>query len=178
MRFLRPLAGWAAASCGVLLLACSPDKVDGKYLAMPHDLGAGVFHWRKSWFKEVGTEKFPATFDELFAVGKKLKDKGRPLGQAFGHSFGDPPGWCYAMLWAYGGQEVDGGTSRLGQVGREPVGPARRQPRGPGAGAFAWIGGCFADAPLRVALPHPAQVQRRHARPHLDTRLRQPRGNH
>jgi multiple sugar transport system substrate-binding protein len=82
-------------------------NVDGKYLAMPHDLGAGVFHWRKSWFKEVGAEKFPATFDELFAVGKKLKDKGRPIGQAFGHSFGDPPGWCYAMLWAYGGQEVD-----------------------------------------------------------------------
>ena len=82
-------------------------KVDGKYLAVPHDFSGGVIHWRKSWFKEVGTEKFPETFDEYHAVGKKLKEKGRPFGQAYGHSFGDPPGWCYATMWAYGGREVD-----------------------------------------------------------------------
>jgi multiple sugar transport system substrate-binding protein len=82
-------------------------KVNGKYLSYPHDQGNNAFHWRKSWFKEVGVEKFPATYEELFAVGKKLKDKGRPFGQALGHSFGDPPTWCYAFLWAYGGQEVD-----------------------------------------------------------------------
>ncbi len=82
-------------------------KVNGKYLAYPHDQTNNAVHWRKSWFKEVGVEKFPTTFEELFAAGKKLKEKGHPLGQALGHSFGDPPTWCYSMLWAYGGQEVD-----------------------------------------------------------------------
>ncbi|HYU19198.1 MAG TPA: extracellular solute-binding protein [Chloroflexota bacterium] len=83
------------------------SKVDGKYLTMPHDFGGGVIHWRKSWFKEVGSEAFPKTYEEYHDVGKKLKAKGRPFGQALGHSFGDPPGWCYSMLWAYGGREVD-----------------------------------------------------------------------
>jgi multiple sugar transport system substrate-binding protein len=82
-------------------------KVDGTYLAVPHDFGGGVLHWRKSWFKEVGVETFPDNYDDYHAAGKKLKEKGRPFGQAFGHSFGDPPGWCYAMMWAYGGREVD-----------------------------------------------------------------------
>jgi multiple sugar transport system substrate-binding protein len=82
-------------------------KVDGKYLAVPHDYVGATMHWRKSWFKEVGVEKFPATFEELHAVGKKLKDKGHPLGQSLGHSIGDPIFWVYPMIWAYGGQEVD-----------------------------------------------------------------------
>ena len=82
-------------------------RVEGKYLAMPHDNSGGVIHWRKSWFKDVGAERFPATIEEYHEVGKKLKANGRPFGQAFGHSFGDPPGWCYYMMWAYGGQEVD-----------------------------------------------------------------------
>ncbi|MFN8522891.1 MAG: substrate-binding domain-containing protein [Chloroflexota bacterium] len=85
----------------------SATKVDGKYLAMPHDQGGGVVHWRKSWFKEIGSEKFPETLDAYHEAGKKLKAKGRPFGQAFGHSFGDPPGWCYAVMWNYGGRERD-----------------------------------------------------------------------
>jgi multiple sugar transport system substrate-binding protein len=85
--------------------ACT--NVDGKYLAMPHDAGGGIVHWRKSMFAEVGATSYPQTYAELHAVGKALKDAGRPLGQAFGHSFGDPPGWCYSMMWGYGGQEVD-----------------------------------------------------------------------
>ena len=82
-------------------------KVDGKYLGIPHDVVPNAVHWRKSWFKDAGAEQFPATFDELFAVGKKLKQNGRPLGQALGHSFGDPATWSYPMLWSYGGREVD-----------------------------------------------------------------------
>jgi multiple sugar transport system substrate-binding protein len=85
--------------------ACT--NIDGKYLAMPHDAGGGIVHWRKSWFAEAGATAYPQTYADLHTVGKKLKDKGRPLGQAFGHSFGDPPGWCYSMMWGYGGQEVD-----------------------------------------------------------------------
>jgi len=85
--------------------ACT--NVDGKYLAMPHDAGGGIVHWRKSWFAEAGASAYPQTYAELHTLGKTLKDAGRPLGQAFGHSFGDPPGWCYSMMWGYGGQEVD-----------------------------------------------------------------------
>ncbi|MBA2451246.1 MAG: extracellular solute-binding protein, partial [Chloroflexi bacterium] len=87
----------------------SAAKVDGKYLSMPHHQVPNAIHWRKSWFKEAGVEKFPATFEELFEVGKKLKANGHPLGQALSQSFGDPPTWSYPMLWAYGGQEVDQG---------------------------------------------------------------------
>ncbi|MDP8922261.1 MAG: extracellular solute-binding protein, partial [Chloroflexota bacterium] len=50
---------------------------------------------------------FPGTFESYFDVGKKLKANGRPLGQALSHSFGDPPTWCYPLMWAYGGREVD-----------------------------------------------------------------------
>jgi len=85
--------------------ACT--NVDGKYLAVPHDAGGGIVHWRKSWFAEAGSPTYPQTYADLHTVGKTLKDAGRPLGQAFGHSFGDPPGWCYSMMWGYGGQEVD-----------------------------------------------------------------------
>jgi multiple sugar transport system substrate-binding protein len=83
------------------------NKVDGRYLAVPHDFVGNAIHWRQSWFKEVGVETFPKTFDELFAAGKKLKANGHPLGQALGHSFGDPPTWSYPLMWAYGGTEVD-----------------------------------------------------------------------
>ena len=85
--------------------ACT--NVDGTYLAMPHDAGGGIVHWRKSWFAEAGATSYPQTYADLHTLGKTLKDAGRPLGQAFGHSFGDPPGWCYSMMWGYGGQEVD-----------------------------------------------------------------------
>jgi multiple sugar transport system substrate-binding protein len=82
-------------------------NVEGKYLAMPHDFGGGIMHWRKSLFAQAGATSFPQTYDEYHAVGKQLKASGMPYGQAFGHSFGDPPGWCYSLLWGYGGREVD-----------------------------------------------------------------------
>jgi multiple sugar transport system substrate-binding protein len=83
------------------------NKVDGKYLGVPHDFVGNAVHWRKSWFTEVGADRFPATFAEYHAAGKKLKDNGHPLGQALGHSFGDPPTFCYPLMWAHGGREVD-----------------------------------------------------------------------
>jgi len=81
---------------------------DGKWYAMPHDTSGGVIHWRQSWFKDTGgVTAFPQKLDAYHEIGKKLKAKGYPFGQAFGHSFGDPPGWCYSMMWGYGGREVD-----------------------------------------------------------------------
>jgi multiple sugar transport system substrate-binding protein len=83
------------------------SNVGGKYFGVPHDFVGNAVHWRKSWFKEAGAETLPGTFAEYHEAGKKLKANGHPLGQALGHSFGDPPTWSYPLMWAYGGQEVD-----------------------------------------------------------------------
>src|SRR4029077_4181145 len=66
-------------------------------------------------FEAVGFTKFPQTWDEYRDAGKKLKAKGQPLGQAMGHSFGDPPTFFYPYLWSWGGKEVekDGKTVAL-----------------------------------------------------------------
>jgi multiple sugar transport system substrate-binding protein len=48
-------------------------------------------------------QRIPKTWDEYREVGKKLKAKGKPIGQALGHSFGDPPVFSYAFLWDFGG---------------------------------------------------------------------------
>ncbi len=37
--------------------------------------------YRRSWFNEVGAKEFPKTWDEYREVGKKLKAKGKPIGQ-------------------------------------------------------------------------------------------------
>ena len=63
--------------------------------------------YRKSWFDEVGYSKYPETWDEYRDAGKKLKAKGHPIGQALGHSFGDPPTFAYPLMWSFGGNEVD-----------------------------------------------------------------------
>jgi multiple sugar transport system substrate-binding protein len=89
---------------------------DGKkWLAMPFAVIGGMIAYRKSWFEEVGASKFPATWEEYREVGKKLKAKGRPIGQTLGHTFGDSPTFTYPYLWSWGGKEVeaDGKTVNL-----------------------------------------------------------------
>ena len=51
--------------------------------------------------------KFPETWEELRRVGKQLKAKGHPYGQALGHSFADPVTFAYPLLWSFGGKEVE-----------------------------------------------------------------------
>src|SRR5437773_229598 len=63
--------------------------------------------YRDDWFKEAGASKYPDTWDELRKVGIELKKKDRPLGQAFGHSLGDPNNWAYSVTWGFGGAEID-----------------------------------------------------------------------
>ena len=82
-------------------------KVDGKWVAMPMCIVGALNAYRKSWFAEAGASKFPETWDEYRAVGKKLKANGTPIGQALGQSFGDPPTFAYPLMWAFGGMEVD-----------------------------------------------------------------------
>jgi multiple sugar transport system substrate-binding protein len=82
-------------------------KADGKWVGMPMGIIGAMNAYRKSWFDEVGYSKFPETWDQYHDAGKKLKAKGRPIGQALGQSFGDPPTFAYPLMWAYGGMEVD-----------------------------------------------------------------------
>jgi len=82
-------------------------KVGGKWLAVPHSIIGNAVAYRRSWFEEVGVKEFPKTWEAYREVGKKLKAKGRPVGQALGHSFGDPPTFAYPLLWSFGGAETD-----------------------------------------------------------------------
>jgi multiple sugar transport system substrate-binding protein len=81
---------------------------DGKHwIAVPWCVLGAQIAYRKSWLEEVGYSKFPQTWEEYRDAGKKLKAKGRPIGQALGHSFGDPPTFFYPYLWSWGGKEVE-----------------------------------------------------------------------
>ena len=88
-------------------------KVGGRYLGIPSGHSGTAVNYRISWFKEAGVadaedgRKMDMTWDEYFAVGKKLKEQGKPFGQALGHSTGDPPAFCYPYMWCHGAMEVD-----------------------------------------------------------------------
>ena len=88
-------------------------KVGGRYLGIPSGQSNTAVNYRISWFKEAGVadaedgRKMDMTWDEYFAVGKKLKEQRKPFGQALGHSTGDPPAICYPYMWCHGAMEVD-----------------------------------------------------------------------
>lgn len=83
---------------------------DGKkWIAMPFTILGVLLTNRKSWFADAGVtpDKFPSTWEEYRAVGKKMKPKGRPFGQTLAHAFGDGPAGWYPYLWSWGGKEVE-----------------------------------------------------------------------
>ena len=80
--------------------------VGNKWIGVPWCVGGGRVAYRKSWLAEAGYDKFPDTWEALREAGKKLKAKGRPVGQTAGHTFGDAPGFWYPYLWSWGGKEV------------------------------------------------------------------------
>ncbi len=86
-------------------------QVNGKWLGVPTGNTNIAVNYRISYLKQAGVadpeHKFIDTWEELFAVGKKLKDAGKPIGQALGHSTGDPQTFCYPYMWSYGAMEVD-----------------------------------------------------------------------
>jgi multiple sugar transport system substrate-binding protein len=81
--------------------------VGNKWIGVPWTTGGAMIAYRKSWLEEVGAKSFPADWDTFRDIGKKLKAKGRPIGQTAGHTFGDAPGWWYPFLWSFGGKEVE-----------------------------------------------------------------------
>src|SRR5579872_6589187 len=96
-----------AAEGGYYSVAKEVAKVGNKWIGVPWTVGGGLVSWRPSWFAEVGHSEFPKTWDAMRDAGKKLKAKGRPIGQTAGHTFGDAPGWWYPVLWSFGGKEVE-----------------------------------------------------------------------
>ena len=83
---------------------CSDGKM---FMGMPWAVIGGMIAYRKSWFDEIGVTKFPETWEQYREAGKKLKAKGRPIGQTLGHTFGDAPGFSYPYMWSWGGKEVE-----------------------------------------------------------------------
>jgi multiple sugar transport system substrate-binding protein len=81
--------------------------VGNKWIGVPWAFVGTLVAYRKSWFDEIGYNTFPETWDALRDAGKKLKAKGRPIGQTAGHTFGDAPQWWYPYLWSWGGKEVE-----------------------------------------------------------------------
>jgi multiple sugar transport system substrate-binding protein len=83
---------------------------DGKkWIAMPFTILGVLFINRISWFAQEGVtpNKFPKTWTDYRDVGRKLKARGRPLGQTLAHAFGDGPAFWYPYLWSWGGKEVE-----------------------------------------------------------------------
>ncbi len=77
------------------------------WIAIPSAFIGVMIAYRKSWFSEVGYDKFPETWEQYRDAGKKLKAKNRPIGQSLGQSFGDPQTFVYPLLWSFGGKEVE-----------------------------------------------------------------------
>ena len=84
-----------------------------KWLGVPWCVLGAMIVYRKSWFAEVGYAKFPETWEDYRAAGKKLKAKGRPIGQTLGHTFGDAPTFTYPYLWSWGGKEVEANGKKV-----------------------------------------------------------------
>src|ERR671922_71949 len=103
----------AAGLQGILASRIAPAFAQGTQLAcsrwigMPWATVGLLIAYRKSWLADAGYGTFPDTWEKYLEAGKKLKAKGRPIGQTLGHTFGDAPAFTYPYLWSWGGREVD-----------------------------------------------------------------------
>ncbi len=95
------------AQGGYYNVAKANTTVGKNVVSVPWAVIGAMIAYRKSWLEEVGFSKFPETWEQYHDAGKKLKAKGRPLGQTLGHTFGDAPTFSYPYLWSWGGKEVD-----------------------------------------------------------------------
>jgi len=95
--------------------------VGNKWIGVPWTCGGGLITYRKSWLEDVGFKTFPDTWDTFRDAGKKLKAKGRPIGQTAGHTFGDAPSWWYPYLWSWGGKEVEADGKTVALNSKETV---------------------------------------------------------
>ena len=84
------------------------------WVAVPQFIISWAVTYREDWLREAGFE-YPKTWDDFRRVGRAMKAKGKPFGQALGHSINDPNAWAYPIVWMWGGMEVqkDGRTVAL-----------------------------------------------------------------
>ncbi len=101
----KDLKGWTNIAKDIAI-------VGKTWKAVPWGIIPICITYRSDWCKEVGYARFPDTYEEMLAMGKKLKDKGHPMGFALGRAIGDGNQSHYPMLWAFGGHEckADGKT--------------------------------------------------------------------
>ena len=90
-------------------------KSERGWLGVPWCALGILLCYRKSWFNEIGFDKFPESWEQYRRAGKLLKAQGRPIGQTLGHTYNDAPAFTYPYLWSWGGKEVeaDGRTAAL-----------------------------------------------------------------
>lgn len=88
-------------------VAVAAAKVGDHFKAVPYHIVGNAIVYRKDIFDELGLDGIPDNWEDFMAMARTLKENGTPVGQSFGHTFGDAPTWCYPMLWSWGGQEVD-----------------------------------------------------------------------
>lgn len=82
--------------------------VDGNWFALPYGEHPRMINYREDWFKEIGYDSFPDTWEEVLKAGKVLKEAGRPYGWTLSEqSPADGPAACLVLLWAFGGKEFN-----------------------------------------------------------------------
>jgi multiple sugar transport system substrate-binding protein len=90
-------------------------KVGGGWKAVPFCFVPFAVVYRTDWFREIGVDTFPETWDEYRRIGKQLKAMGRPFGLVLAPGFGESHAFLYPLLWSFGGKETeeDGKTIAL-----------------------------------------------------------------
>src|SRR5438105_11600273 len=102
------LCEWKAKDQGGYYEQSEAAVRDGKrWLALPYGIVGNQMAYRKSLFASVGATQPPKTLEEWRKIGAALKQKGKPIGQTLGHTYGDAPTWAYPLLWTFGGVETD-----------------------------------------------------------------------
>ena len=86
-------------------------SVDGKWYSVPHGTSSSAFAYRISLFEEAGISdpknNFPKTYEELFALGKTLKEMGKPLDRLSDRALATHRAFAYPFMWSYGAMEVE-----------------------------------------------------------------------
>ena len=98
----------------------------GKWIGVPWAIGGGLSPTANRGSPKWATTNSRITWDQWHDAGKKLKAKGRPIGQTLGHTFGDAPGFWYPVSVVVGRQGGRGrrqdrraeqqGDGRIGQI--------------------------------------------------------------
>ena len=99
----RRSAASRAAGTTTRKVNCMAGQPLGGRAAVHHLVGGQL---PRGLAPEAGLE-YPKTWDDFRRAGRAMKAKGKPFGQAFGHSINDPNNWCYPLVWMWGGMEVE-----------------------------------------------------------------------